>query len=147
MSRKILNEAHKLYETADHLAYTTYKFVEETRLLIAIIEKIYELMEKGIDALIAYENSLGRVSTGTKFDVFRMRCMKRYNLKTEYWKLFSELKIILEEHKNSPATFIKKDKLIICNPKYRTRILNIDKVKEYLRLSKNFLEDLGKIIK
>jgi len=50
------------------------------------------------------------------------------------------------EHKRSPMEFSKGDRFIICSNDYRYRSINADDMKKFISKSKQFIQDMNRII-
>jgi len=134
----LLEKANKSLEVADHLAYVTYPMVKEPKLGFTITEHLYNACNNAIDALLFYEYTYKRIENcqnegfAKKMDIFKRTIAPRYNIDRK--QLF-----IIE--------FVKKDKVIICNPDFDIRTITMEKIKSYVYESKNFLIKINSMLK
>lgn len=147
-----LKKANKLLNTADHLTYMTYPLVKETKLMLTIIEHLYNSLVAGMDAVLSYDRLYKRISPlssdfFSRLEVFKMKSARRYNIDREYVLLIQDLRRIVEYRKKSPMEFIRGNKLVICDDNYKMKTLTYDKVKEYLATSKKFILKVNNIFK
>jgi len=149
--RNLVLEAHRKLRLADHMAYITYPMLKETKLLLTILDNLDKSLKLSLNAYLYYERLYKRISIypddfKTKLDLFERGPAKRYNLEN-YSKLIIEIHNILKKHRESPVSFVKKDKLVICNGDYRMKILEISDAKNYLAKAKPFILRLSNIEK
>lgn len=148
----LLRESNLLLQRADHLLYITYPLIKDNKLLISILENLSSSLIKAMEAVLYYERMYKRIdmfadSFEVKFDIFKEKCAKTYNIEREFVVLIEDLKKIVNERRKSKIEFIRKDKYIICSNNYATKILTIDKLKEYLNTSKLFIRKVNTILK
>ena len=150
--KETLAKANRLFNTVDHLAYVTYPLINDTKLIINITENLYNSLVMFVDALIEYERMYKRIpplaeNFESRFDTFKNKCAPRYNIKREHIVLINDLKKLVALRKKSSMEFVRKDKFVICNEDYKTYSLSIDKVKQYIKDSKEFVERINKVVK
>jgi hypothetical protein len=149
---EILYQASKSLSAADHILYVTYPLVNDPKLLIAAIESLYKAFENTVTSLLKYEHAYKRISsTGESLDArlytYNTKVAPRYNLSRKYFVAFTEIREILDWHKKSPVEFRRREKYIICMSDYRMKTLTMQKIKDYVGLSKAFLADIEKIVR
>mgnify|MGYP001601933793 CR=1 FL=1 len=141
--RENLNSAVKSLQIADHMAYVTFPLVNEQRLLLKIFDETYKSIISSIEAILNYEYSLKRIriyeDNNKNMQTFYQNCAKDYNLTNEQIKKIFEIIELNKEHKISAMEFVKKDRIVILSDTLKTKTLNIQKIKEYLLLAKEFL--------
>ncbi len=143
--------ANNKLSTADHLAYTTYPTVREPKLLLSIIEDIFVGVSAGMDAILLYERMFKRVPPHTsdlmtRIDVFKTKCAERYNFNREVMVMLIDIQRLLEFNRKSAMQIAKRDKLVIFEDDYRMKSITIESVKNYLTLSKPFIEKVNKVL-
>ena len=82
---ELLSEANRAFKTADHLTYVTYPLVQETKLLIAIVENLYSALIKSIEAILEYDQLYKRISLLPQDPQSRLEIFK-----TKLFSLFSK---------------------------------------------------------
>lgn len=149
--KDLIKKAKNEIEISDHLLYKTFSLIKDIKFLISITEHIIIASELALDALLEYEKYWKRIgafpeSFSFKINIFEKKIISRYKLDLKYLKLLKlllELKIYIRE---SPIRFKKQDKYILSTEDYKMMTLDIDKVKRYLNIVKNFIKDVDKII-
>ena len=146
-----LEDALKNLQIADHLAYITLPLVNDNRLLLKIFDSIYKSIISCINAILNYEYLYKRIkiykSTEENLQTFVHKCAKNYNLTNKQIKEIKEIIILNKQHKQSAMEFVKKDKVVIMSDSLGTQVINIQKIKEYLLLSKELLMNAKNKIK
>ena len=149
--RKLLNEANSLFRTSDHIMYVTYPLVKDNKLIICVTENLSSSLIKAMEAVLHYDRLYKRIEIFpenfySKLDIFKRKCAVRYNIDRKYIILIEDLKRIVDERRKSKMEFVRKDKYVICDSNYSTKIISINKLKEYLNISRNFIKQVNQII-
>jgi hypothetical protein len=129
----------------------TYPMIKDPKLLLAIVENIFASLDYGVGALLHYERLFKRIPSfndtyASRMEVFKNRMIPKHKLSHNYVNLIMDVKSILSEHKNSPVSFIRKDKFVICSPTYSIKTIDINLVKKYIFETKVFLSTINKIV-
>jgi len=139
-----LQKALKNLQIADHMAYMTYPLVRDKRLLLKILDNLYETILHTINSILQYDYLWEKIQlykdAKSNFQVFREKCAPRYNISREQISEILEVLTLIEKHKKSPLEFARKDKVIIMSNNLKTNIIDIEKIKQYLVLSKKLIE-------
>lgn len=149
--KKLLREANSSFKTADHLLYVTYPLLKDNKLIISMTENLNTALLKSMEALLYYDRAYKRIEIFSedfysKFDVFKRECALRYGLDRSYITLIQDLRDIINERKKSKMEFVKNDKYVICSDNYSIKTITINKLKEYLNISRPFLKKVNQII-
>jgi len=150
--KKLLKEANNAYNKADYLAYMTYPLVKEAKLLGVIIDNINIALTKGVEAVVAYDRLYKRValiksSFSKELAIFRDHCSRRHNIDPSIISLIKEISAIAKSRKESPVEFVRNNKYIICSNDYKMKTITMDKVKNYLEATKQFMMKINQIIR
>ncbi|MFH1328750.1 MAG: hypothetical protein ABIH76_07935 [Candidatus Bathyarchaeota archaeon] len=150
--RKLLGEARDKLNTADHLTYVTYPAIDDVKMLYAITEGLFVAARNAMKAIVQYDRMYKRVPLvpgdfRSEFEIFKSRCAVRYGIDRIYVELIEELNRVVELRKTSPMEFVRRDKLVICTENYKMKVINLAKVKDYLKLSKGLVGHASRIIK
>ena len=151
--KSLIEEANKRIRTADHLVYMTYPMLQDPKLIMKIAENIADAMKYAIEAIVYYDRLYKRVSPMgeefvSKYDIFKHHCSKRYNISPQHLLTFEDVNNIVQEHKNSPTSFVKDGSIVICSDQFqKVRRVGIDKVKSFLNDAKQFIIKANQIIK
>lgn len=143
--------ANELIKRADHMFYVTYPLIKDNKLIITMAENINNGMICAMDAILMYEKLYKRISIypedfRVKMDIFKDSVARRYNIDREQIVLIQDLKKFLEEKKSSGTEFVKNDKYVFFNQKQGLKSLGLDKIKQNLNISKEFLRKVNGIL-
>jgi len=147
----LVDEANKAFQTADHLTYSTYNVVRDPKLLLVISENLFKALSKGMEAIVYYEKMYKRIPPinndfRSLIEVFRDKCMVRYAIPRDSLIVIQDLKGVLDHHKKAPIEFRRgTDRFVIADRDFRTKTLDITKVKNYLQITKVFIFKVNSI--
>lgn len=149
--KAMLDRANVLIKRADHMFYVTYPLVKDNKLIITMADNISNGMLCAMDAVLMYEKLYKRISIypedyRVKMDMFKDSVARRYNINREHVVLIQDLKKFLEERKKSGVEFVKDDKYVLFNQKREVKSLGIEKLKQNLNMSKDFLKKVNGIL-
>lgn len=140
-----LKAAINAIKIADHMLYVTYPVIKDKRLLLKSLEHVYEAVILTINAILQYDYIHKRIQlykndAKLNFETFLNKCTKRYNLSSEEVTEIIELISLAENHKKSPLEFLRKEKIVIMSDALKTTIIDSERLKKYLGLSKKMIE-------
>src|SRR3989344_2078097 len=147
----MLDKANQFIKRADHMFYITYPLVRDNKLIIAMAENISNGLICAMDSVSMYEKLYKRISIypedfNVKIDIFRGSIARRYNIEREHIILIQDLRRFLEERKKSGVEFVRNDRYVLFNQKKELKSLGIDKIKENLNISKEFIKKVNGIL-
>ena len=139
-----LKEAEKIIRTIDHLTYVTFPLVKDKRLLLKILSETKLAVANCINSILQYEYLYKRIKLykdpKSNFNTFKEKCSKTYGITNEELKLISDLFEIVEMHKKSSMEFVRSEKIVILANNSQPKSISIEKIKEFLRISKSLLQ-------
>jgi len=148
--QKLKDKTKLQYDTAFHLLNVTYPLINDPKLLLGIVNNIFLSVEAAIEVILNYEKKLLLISSYTeefqnRFNIFRSKSAKRYNINNEDIKNIEDIYNILILHKKSPVEFRRKDRFIICNRNYKMYEITTKEIKNYLEMNQKILQVINKI--
>ena len=150
--QELREKARKNINIADHMIYMTYNVVKDPKLLLTIMDNIFLSLTYGMSSLLHYERMYKKVAAfpenfESKLELFKERVAPKYGIPLENIKMMQKVKDIILEHKRSPMEFVRGNKFVICNDSYKMRTLSVDEIKEYIKKTKEFLEQTEAVTK
>jgi len=147
----LMKEASNKFKTADHMIYVTYPLLNDPKLIIIITDNLYFSLLRSIEAILQYEYHYKRLDNvpqkiNETIRVFKDLIIKRYGFSESILKVFDDLHKITEVRKKSPVEFIRKDNFVICDRLYSTKMINLQKIKEYVQEIKPFIKKTQEIL-
>lgn len=136
--------AKKKLQLADHILTMTYPVVKDSRLLLGVVENLFLSLSYAMSSILHYELVFKRIPAfpddfAAKLELFRDKCMNKYKIDKEHVMLIQDMKEIIVSHKKSPVEFRRKDRLIICDDSYRTRVISVNELKGSIAKAKSFI--------
>lgn len=143
--KRAVLEANNSFKTADHLTYVSYSLLKDNRLLLTIVQNLCICGVKAVDAVLHYELYYKRISIlpsdfESRMLIFETKVVPRSNIRLEVCKVIKDLRFIMQQHKDSPLEFSRKEKFVICNDDYTTmKTIDIELLKVYIVVMREFL--------
>ncbi len=138
-----LNRALKALQIADHMTYITFPLIKEKRLLLKILDEIHFSLLNAINSILQFEYLYKRIQLyrdpKENFRTFIEKCAPRYELTKEQVDMILDIFALEEKHKKSPMEFIKNNKVVIMSESLNTNYIDLQKIKEFLILSKEIV--------
>ena len=146
-----LQEAQKTIQTIDHLVYVTFPLIQDKKILTKILTETKNAITNCISSILQYEYLYKRIElykdTKTNFNIFIKKCCPYYKITQQEIDLIIELFELVEKHKESITEFIRNQKVIILSENLKTETITIEKIKEFLNLSKEIMKKILETIK
>lgn len=141
-------QAENKLKIADHLLSTTYTLVKDPKLLVSVIDALYNAMDMSINAILEFEKNFKNIEykDHEKIEFFRRKIVTKYALDSEMVDFYTELKSTLETHRKSDVEFTKKEKFVISDKEYNLKTLTYDDVKKKYNSAKSYVSQIFKII-
>lgn len=145
-----LINGNKLFKTADHLAYVTYPFLKDNKLIGTITENLYNSLISIITALLQFEAYNRRIEYAPegfrdKITMLKEHCTNRYNLNPKHIEIIQDLHELMKEKESSIMEFYRNDKYIVYNNS-GVKSISINTLRNYLFISKDFIRKTNLII-
>ena len=146
-----LENAKKSLKVADHMLTITHNVVNDPKLLILVLQKIFNTLHNVVGAILyhdLYHRKIPPFSEDyqTMMGIFKVRCIRRYSLDTSYIQLVQDVFLIYRDHKKSAMEFRRHDKYVICSDTYGLKVVTKENLKKYIEQTKNFIKDAEKMI-
>ena len=149
MPANALSQADSKLKIADHLLSTTYPFVKDPKLLVSVIDALFQAMELAIETAIEYEKNfktLQYTDFESKIEIFRRKVIPKYALDPKIIDFLLELKAILESHRKSGVEFTKKEKFVISDNDYNLKTLDFEDARKKYHAAKEYIGEISKIV-
>jgi len=133
------NSALKHLRIADHMAYMTYPLVNDKKILVKIFVEIYNSINEIILATLFYEATKNKIKISENPYANLQKFLdiaKNYNLTNKELQEITDIIKQFYMHKKSAMEFIREERVVILSDNLRTQSIDIQKVKEYICLTK-----------
>jgi len=142
-----LEKARRSRKIADHMAYMTYPMMRDKRLLLKIVDEIYIALIGSMNAILQYEYLKKRISLSNDADqnlkLLFEKCSQRYGISNDDILSLREFFSLYLQHKKSPIEFQRKDKVVLMSDDFRTKVIDLEKIKKYIFLARKIEEKAG----
>ena len=147
----LIKKANSKFKVADHMVYVTYPLLNDPKLIIIIADNLYYSLLDSIEAILNYEYYYKRLDnipqkTNEKIKVFKEDIIKRYGFSAGILNVFDDLHKLMEFRKKGPVEFIRKGNFVICDRLYSTKMINFQKIKEYVQQIKPFIKKVQEVL-
>ena len=143
--KNALVKANNLFRTADHLAYVSYPLLKDNKLLVVITKNLYMAGVNGMDTILYYEKVYKRINIlptdfNSRMLIFEKQLVPRMKINSSICKIIKDLRFIINQHRESPVEFSRKDKFVICNDDYSmVKTIDLETLKSYIVIMREFL--------
>ena len=143
--KNALVQANNLFRTADHLAYVSYPLLKDNKLLVVITKNLYMAGVNGMDTILYYEKVYKRINIlptdfNSRMLIFEKQLVPRMKINSSICKIIKDLRFIINQHRESPVEFSRKDKFVICNDDYSmVKTIDLEILKSYIVIMREFL--------
>ena len=149
--QELREQAKKKLNVADHMLTMTYPLVQDSKLLLAVMQNIFLALTYSIGSILHYERSFKTIppfqdNFSSKFNMFRAKIVDAYKIDKNYVDFIQEIKDIIVQHQQSPVEFVRKDRFVICSDDYKMKTISIENMREYLNKTKSFIALASKIV-
>ncbi len=142
-------QAENKLKIADHLLSTTFAIVKDPKLLVSVIDALYQAMDIAITAILDFEKNFKTLEfkEHDKIEFFRRKIITKYGLDPKIVDFYADLKLTLESHRKSGVEFTKKEKFVISDNDYNLKTLTYEDVKKKYTSARSYVEQIFDIIK
>jgi hypothetical protein len=144
--------ARREIDLADHLVYVTLPLTDDVKFLLAVVEHIFNASNAAIESMLdqlRYYKKLEAFprSFNMMIDLWSRALQEKHGFErkhADFLRRMSEMKHALA---TNTMRFKRKDKYILTNDVYNLKVLDIESVKKYLAIAKDFVDRSEDIIK
>ena len=128
------SKSQEKLKLADHMLTQTYPLINDPKLLVAVMENLFLALTNSMASLLYYERTFKRIppfvdNFENKFELFRQKCLPRYDLSKEYLALISAIKDAVIAHRKAPVEFARKNNFVICSDTYQLKTITVEQIK------------------
>ncbi len=120
---------------------SAYKLVEDKKLLLKVLEEIQKSIINSLNIL--NKNILFNKTIIPKKRKKIIKILKKSNFQTEDIKKVMKILLINDQHKKSALEFRKKEKIVIMMDNLNILTLDINEIKDYIKLAKKLYIKAG----
>jgi len=137
-------DAEKKIRVLDHLVYVTFPLLKNKRILLKSLLELKLVLVKCINSILHYDYIYRRIKLvkdpNINFKTFQEKCSFRYGISKDELVLISNLFDLVQKYNQSSMEFMRRENIVILSEDSNIEILTLEKIKEFLFLSKNILK-------
>jgi hypothetical protein len=147
----MLENGKKSLKVADHMLTITHNIVNDPKLFLIVLQKLYACHYSIIEALLNYDLYNKRIppfpnSFPEMFNLFKVRMQRRYSLNQEYVLLVQDVYYLFKQHKEGPVGFSRKGSYVLCSTNYDMKVLSKQLLDGHVQKTKLFIRDAEHMI-
>jgi hypothetical protein len=150
--KQTIINARREIDLADHLVYVTLPLTDDVKFLLAVVEHIFSASNAAVESMLdqlRYYKKLEAFprSFNMMVDLWSRELQEKQGFErkhADFLRRMSEMKHALS---TNTMRFKRKDKYILTNDVYNLKVLDIETVKKYLAIAKDFVDRSEDIIK
>lgn len=145
------SESVRSLKLASHMLHVTFPLVNDPRMFIGILENLDKSLKASLDSFLLYERRYKRINPypdhfSSKLEIFRRVINIRYDFDVSLPRFILDMDTLVKNRKKAPVEFTRNGELVICDSNYKTRVLKVEELKEYVSKAKVFILRMHKII-
>ncbi|MBT3582373.1 hypothetical protein HN924_03620 [Candidatus Woesearchaeota archaeon] len=150
--KEIMAKARREIDLADHLVYVTMPLTDDTKFMLAIIEHVFNASSSAIESVLEQMRYYKKLEAfprtfGAMTDIWVRDVQDKHNFERKYAEFLKKVGEMRHAISTSSMRFKRQDKYILTNDVYSLKVLDIDTVKKYLSIAKDFVDKSEDIIK
>jgi len=136
-SKEYLDRAIRSLQIADHMTYVTYPLINDNKLLLKVLNEMNKCIINYI-SFVVFEEDVG---WDELFEKFLMKNARDGFLNNEEVKKVKEILDFSYGYQKSAMEFSKGDKVVMMFDDLNVKVLDVEKIKEYLRVVKRLIQE------
>ena len=139
MEERLLSQAKRSLQLADHLLIGTYHLVKDPKLLLGVLSNIYDA-NKNIIAYALHKKTIPLKTSNAQLEQFKQYFKKE--ITKEEMTSITAIQELFNEHKSSAVEFARKQKLVMCDDHYTFQSITFETLKPHLNHAKSIQKKL-----
>ncbi|RME31930.1 hypothetical protein D6789_01135 [Candidatus Woesearchaeota archaeon] len=136
--------ARRKIGVADHILTQTYPLVRDPKLLLAVLQNIFDSVDANVEAALRSLLEKKKVLHIPELFESRLQVLaQQCPLEKSLLRFARELQETMHEHKQSPVEFARKEMFVICDSSYGVRTLRPEQLKRYVQHARAFHTVIG----
>jgi hypothetical protein len=150
--KEFIAKARKEIDLADHLVYVTMPLTDDIKFMLAIIEHVFNASSAAIESILEQRRHYKKLDAfprtfGAMTDIWVRDIQNKYNFERKHAEFLKKIGEMRHAINSSSMRFKRQDKYILTNDVYSLKVLDIDSVKKYLSIAKDFVDKSEEIVK
>ena len=147
-----LQKASRYIIISDHMLTTTYKVVQDPKVLVAALENIFLAITNSLAAILHFEREKRKIppfhnNFESKWNMFQLRIVEIHKEFTpEDVQFIEKIHKLVVFHKQSPVEFSKQQEYVMCSQDYDIEKLHVTNVAEFIQKTRKFYKKVCEVM-
>jgi hypothetical protein len=124
---------------------------DDTKFMLAIIEHVFNASSAAMESVLEQRRYYKKLEAfprtfGAMTDIWVRDVQDKYNFERKYAEFLKKVGEMRHAISTSSMRFKRQDKYILTNDVYSLKVLDIDTVKKYLSIAKDFVDKSEEVI-
>jgi hypothetical protein len=148
-----LQKAGRYITISDHMVITTYKVVQDPKVLVAALENTFLAIANSLAAILHFEREKKRIppfhnNFESKWNMFQLRIIELHKeFTSEDIQFIEKIHKLVVFHKKSPVEFSKQSEYVMCSQDYDIEKLDATNVGTFIQKTREFHKKVHEVIK
>ena len=150
--KEIIAKARREIDLADHLVYVTMPLTDDVKFMLAITDHIFNASAAAIEATLEQRRYYKKLEAfprtfGAMTDIWLREIREKHNFERKHAEFLKRISEIRSAIKTSTMRFRRQDKYILTNDVYNLKVLDLETIKKYLNIAKDFVDRSEAIVR
>jgi len=150
--KQIIAKARREIDLADHLVYVTMPLTDDVKFMLAIADHVFNASSAAIEAVLEQRRYYKKLEAfprtfGAMTDIWLREIREKHNFERKHAEFLKKISEIRNSITASTMRFRRKDKYILTSDVYDLKVLDLESIKKYLNIAKDFVDKSEIIVK
>ena len=150
--QQLVAKARREVDLADHLVYVTMPLTEDMKFILAVSEHIYLSASLAVEAMLEQYRYFKKIEAFPRnfiamVDLWTREVQVKCNFERKYADFLRRVQEVKHAMDTSSMRFKRRDKYILTSDVYDLKVLDLETVKKYLLVAKDFIDKSEEVIK
>ena len=141
----LIAKARREIDLADHLVYVTMPLTADMKFVLAISEHLYSASAAAVEAMLEQLRHYKKLEAFPRnfmpmMNIWSREIHAKQGIDKKYMNFLRRIHEVKHAIATSSMRFRKQDKYILTSDVYNLKILDLETVKKYLSIAKDFID-------
>jgi hypothetical protein len=144
-------KARREVDLADHLMYVTMPLTDDMKFILAVSEHLFNATSISVEAILEQKRYYKKLEAfprtfGAMVDIWIRELQQNQAFERKHSDFLKRIGELKQAIATSSMRFRKQDKYILTNDVYDLKVLDMDTIKKYLNVAKDFVDRSEELI-
>ena len=150
--QQLAAKARREVDLADHLVYVTMPLTADIKFVLAVSEHIYNASSLAVEAMLEQQRYYKKIEAFphnflAMVDLWTRELQLKYDFERKYTDFLRRIQEVKHAMDTSSMRFRRQNKYILTSDVYDLKVLDLETVKKYLIIAKDFIDKSEELIK